>query len=213
MLRAVRIAKAQKNSNNPTPFRHTMLFLIRNYLGGFLLLALAGCVHVVDTKPQPEVSDRNPWPEMFADASGIERNRWWEDLSEPAISALVEEGLSGNLSLLSAKHRLRYAASLVKESRSFRFPDLAFSSRRAVDLDEEADLSEGGSLGLGGSYKVDVRGVLRMQVESREYRYRAQEDALELARLNLSASIVNAYRDCIARVSLSTYCGSGRLRL
>jgi multidrug efflux system outer membrane protein len=90
-------------------------------------LPLAGCMLGPDYKrPDLDVPSqyRSPVPEGAVDASVIEA-AWWRQFNDPALDALISEGLHNNQDLIATAARVEQFYGVLGTTRSALFPQLA----------------------------------------------------------------------------------------
>lgn len=167
----------------------------------WLALALlgAGCRQIYDTSPQPEVFEAQYIVAGDDTEEPAASGGWWTFFEEPALDALVAEGLQGNFDLRAAQQRLIQAEAIARRAGAERLPELGLDARAGVEFDDGGERAESVVAGVSGRWAIDVSSALKLRAEARGYSLLAAEDELELARLNLSAAIAESFVDCVAQ--------------
>jgi len=137
-------------------------------------------------------------PEAFS-RTGDEAapNEWWRAFEDPHLSALIDTGLRGNLSLRSTWDRLEQARATARKSGASQYPSLELSAgaSRTVTKTEGADRSYANSFSLGAlaSYELDLWGRVRSTKEAAELDVLASEADLHTAAMTLTSEITSAW--------------------
>ena len=129
---------------------------------------------------------------------------WWKQFNDPALNALIAEGLADgeSIDLRRAEARLRAAQSIVAGAQATRYPTLEFNGSF-----EREHLSEnfiyppplgGGTFNVASStldfrYDLDFWGRNRAAIEGARSQERMAEADRQAARLALSTSIARAW--------------------
>lgn len=157
-------------------------------------LAIEGCAIFAPVHREPE---KNLLPSSFTGASQQwePEQRWWEAFNDPQLNALIEEALGHNFSLQQSWARLRQAQALAVGSGAELYPELdlsagASSERRHGDVTESV---ESYSLGLTGSYEIDLWGRIRSERQAARIAAAASREDLNTAAITLSANIVTRW--------------------
>lgn len=120
--------------------------------------------------------------------------RWWQDLADPRVDALIDEALAGNLGLQAAWDRLAQAQALARREGSLLFPS----------LDGEADAQTGWGkgrdefgLGLVAAWEIDVFGRLRAARDAARLDAAASAEDLRAVALALSARVATTWYELV----------------
>ncbi len=135
-----------------------------------------------------------PWP----------TDAWWKQFEDPALNALIDEGLAdGNsIDLRRAEARLRGAEAVVRGAQASTYPSVNFNGSVVRDRFSENYIFPppfGGSTfniissTLDFRYDIDFWGRNRAAIESTQSQQRASEADRQAARLALSTSIARAW--------------------
>jgi outer membrane protein, multidrug efflux system len=141
-------------------------------------------------------------PALAATSSPEATPRWWTQLNDPVLTALIQQGLDANHDIVQAHARIRRSHALLAGARA------AFGPGGSVGLQGRAtQASEAEAPGLTRtqrradsvqaavdfSWEVDLFGRLDRQAGAASQRVRATEAQLRGIRLAVSAEIANAY--------------------
>jgi multidrug efflux system outer membrane protein len=159
-----------------------------------LALAIEGCAFFAPVQREPE---KNLLPPAFSGSSQQwePECRWWEALNDPQLNDLIEEALGHNFSLQQSWARLQQAQALAVGSGAALYPELdlsagASSERRHADTTETV---ESYSLGLTGSYEIDLWGKIRSERQAALIATAASREDLNTAAMTLSANIATRW--------------------
>lgn len=173
----------------------TIPIISRHFAAAILFIALIqainGCTTFAPGRREPEKNLLPPafsWPSQQWEPG----QRWWEAFNDPQLNDLVEEALGHNFSLQQSWARLRQAQALAAKSGAALYPELelnagASSERRQTDITETI---ESYSLGLTGSYEIDLWGRIRSERQAARLSAAASREDLNTAAITLSANIV-----------------------
>jgi multidrug efflux system outer membrane protein len=174
-------------STSPIITRHLAAAIL--YIA--LILAIDGCATFAPNEREPE---NNLLPPAFSGPSQQWEpgRRWWEAFNDPQLNDLIEEALGHNFTLRQSWARLRQAQALAVKSGAALYPELeldagASSERRQTDTTETV---ESYSLGLTGSYEIDLWGRIRSERQAARLSAAASREDLNTAAITLSANIV-----------------------
>lgn len=118
---------------------------------------------------------------------------WWRSFKDPTLDRLVEQALSGSLSLDLARER-------VIEARAAR-DTLPQAANLSPSLRMQREQQDGGpditrsEAALGFDWLLDIYGARRAQVEAASARVAVADAELDAARLLLLLNLTNAYVD------------------
>ena len=187
-----------------------------------LVVAVAGCT-VGPNYARPDVAV----PPRFAEAPPAtlgavgDPARWWTQLGDPVLTALVERALVGNLDLATARSRIAGARAQEREARSAGLPTLNGSAGvERIDFSKNAGIaslakafggggSGGGtpgqgiaapgsgittwSLGADASWELDLFGGVRRGVEGARARTEAAEWNVRDVQVSVAAEVASDY--------------------
>ena len=133
------------------------------FLGYAALLAtgVAGCA--VGRHDMPELTDI---PEEFGQSGRAEvAERWWVDFDDPALNAVIEEGLAGSPSLSMSWDRLSQAEAMARKAGATWWPSISADGTaiRSRQWGDEIPESYSNTYTASGtvSYEVDLWGRFR----------------------------------------------------
>jgi NodT family efflux transporter outer membrane factor (OMF) lipoprotein len=199
----------------------------RLYLLVLPLAALCGCSQlfpkVGPDYQKPELvlpsnwSDATP-PNSQQTASDTDRSlaQWWLQLGDAQLDQLIDEALTANLDLRTAKARLQQARAALDQAEAELYPTLKASgsvSQREVSSSSSgtqatgtnigAGIGSGGvgstvngtsySPGLDASWEIDIFGGIRRGIEAAAADEAATEAKLHSARVSLIAEVARNY--------------------
>lgn len=168
---------------------------------GLLPLVLAGCVVGPDYK-HPGMN----YPGQFrsqvtpADATSFADLAWWQVFNDPALQALINEGLTSNYDLQIATARIAQARALIGVAKSDAYPQLDYEGfaggEKTFTPDEDSvGTVTFGSIGaiLNAAWELDLWGRIKRQTEAAEANFFAQEEVRRGVLLTLVSDIANGY--------------------
>jgi outer membrane protein, multidrug efflux system len=188
-----------KRPSRSIPIMKRRLFLGIFYVVSFIV-AIDGCTPFAPRHRQPE---KQLLPSAFSLPSQQWEpdQRWWEAFNDPQLNDLIEEALSHNFSLQQSWARLRQAQALAVSSGASLFPELdlgasASSEHHHTDTTESVETY---SLGLIGSYEIDLWGRIRSERQAARLSATASREDLNTAAITLSASIATRWIGIISQ--------------
>jgi len=161
------------------------------------VIALPGC-HTPPPEP-PDTTDLLP-TSFSATGEAWLAVQWWEHLSDPALSQLIEQALADSPSLAATWDRLDQARAIARREGADLRPNLdaeagASAGRRRTTSGNNA--GEAGtqslSMGLVASYEVDLWGRIRSQVEAARLDAQASLAELHASAITLSANVATTW--------------------
>lgn len=175
------------------------------------ILMLSACAVGPDYQ-KPEIATPSFWPwnhpDKAADRPAAEAldtisRDWWTQFNDPALSAMIEEGLSGNADLLIAAARVSQARAALGLSQANLYPEIGLqgNATRTSNSDEarfggfNANSKPFNDFGVSAvlNYELDLWGRLRRARESDRAQLlsvQANRDAVDLA---VSSDIATGY--------------------
>ena len=173
---------------------------IRGSVAVFLPLTLlsASCALYAPTSRSP--AEWEEVPETFSEGTPLEAplGKWWHAFGEQELNALVEQALTGNLTLAQARARLEQARAEAVVQGAARVPDLrveggASAARQRVPLGDGAETTqtrESYAIGLASAYELDLWGRVRSVAEAAAFQRDASDEDLEAAAISVAAEAV-----------------------
>jgi NodT family efflux transporter outer membrane factor (OMF) lipoprotein len=166
---------------------------------------LSGCV-VGPDYARPSLSAFAFVGKAHRDGSVPTIQEWWKQFNDPVLTALIDKAVDGNLTVATAKAKVREARASYKVSTGADLPSVngTTSAKRSRNGDQSpANLVQGG---LDASWEVDLFGANRRSKEAAKAGLDAAEEDLRASLVTLigdvSVNYVNA-RGYQARIALS----------
>lgn len=166
---------------------------------------LPGCFLVGPDYTPPDIVASAEWrPPMRAGLSAAEPDsdalaQWWTALGDAELSDLMERAAAGNLTLRTARARIREARARRGIAEAGLFPSLGVGGSATVSRGSE-DLGSGERrelyrAGLDASWEVDVFGGVRRAVEAAEAEVQASAADYQDVLVSLFAEVALNYVD------------------
>lgn len=170
-------------------------------------LAAAAWLAACSTLPAQPPGVPPETPERFAQAQGIDAGQraqpdWWTVFGDPALDALVAQGLAANLDLQQAAERVQRARALAAGRRAELGPSggVAVGARtqqladvEAPGLSRDARRTDTASATLGLSWELDLFGRLRHAAAAAQARSEAVDADAQALRLVVAGEIAQAW--------------------
>ena len=176
-------------------------------------LALSGCAAGPDYRAPAPASLGVPATYMEGAAAPVDETElatWWRRLDDPALSALVDQAIAGNLDIVQAQARLRQARESLRQARAAFLPQVNgsasggrnYSSRDAGGrLDPSGNPIGGGgsnwsssySVSANASWQVDLFGELSRSAEAARADLAASGYDLANVRATIISELVTNY--------------------
>ncbi len=166
----------------------------------FLLLSvwlLAGC-SLHQARP---ITPSAPLPDQYSDQTGQDatpdfQKPWWHSFNDPGLERLIQQLFRSNLSLVQGHARLQQSAALMRQIRSFRYPNLTLDGQtgRSGQPGLFGELqSETSQLSVSASFELDLFNKLSAKDQAARLSYRATRNDLQSLYMNLSAQLADLY--------------------
>ena len=131
-------------------------------------------------------------------ATTPELAQWWKRLGDPTLNALIDEAVSGNLDVATAKAKIRQARATYREAGGARLPSLdasgsATRSRSSASSSDGANIYNQFQAGFDASWELDIFGANRRSAEAARYGVQAAEENLRAVLLTLIGDIASNY--------------------
>ncbi len=130
--------------------------------------------------------------------------RWWLSFGDPLLDRLVEQALSGNLTIRAAWARLDQADAAARKAGADLLPGLAgeagLSKSRSRQQGVE-DLASRYLLGLGAAYELDLWGRLASRQDATLLEAEASSQDLRSAALSVSAEVASAWYQLVQHLA------------
>ena len=177
--------------------RGGMVFLVGCLLGGAV-----SCTPFHAPDRSGDISGLPPTYSL-ADAVSSPPQRWWETIDSPQLTPLVNEALTGNLTLQTYWARLAQARALAGRARSELFPSLsgdASASYATRDRDSGGmQESDQYSLGLLANYEIDLWGRIAASTRAARYSIAAGREDLHSAAVTIAAEVALRWASILTR--------------
>ena len=155
-------------------------------------------MHRVDTAPLPEFPVRNDSQAGNGTRENLSPDHsWWRNFGDPVLDRLVENGLEYSPDLQAVWFRVRQAEAIARGRQALRGPEIGLSGSTSSEFQHRNERSDTHRGGVTATWDPDFFGGQRFAAMEGFYRFRAQEEAFALARLNLSGEITNTYLDLV----------------
>jgi NodT family efflux transporter outer membrane factor (OMF) lipoprotein len=184
---------------------------VKKKLGSCMLAIFAGsglaaCVAVGPDYQTPSVDVPSAWSRSDPGANAertvsapTDMARWWRELNDPVLEALVADALAANLDLATARAQLREARARRALAGAQLGPsvDVSASASRSQSSEETGggNSRELYSAGFDAGWEADVFGGLRRGVEAAEADVEASVESLRDTQVSLVAEVVLNYVD------------------
>ena len=185
-------------SARPRPLLHAAL---RRALIPLAVLSLAGCASVGPDYQRPQIATPAQWnaPAGTQAADPSMLAEWWHQFHDAVLDRLVNDALTANLDLATARAKLREA----RARRALAGAQLGPSVDASVSGSRSKSSPQTGSgtsrelysAGFDASWELDVFGGLRRGVEAAQADLDASGEDLHDTRVSLVAEVVLNYVD------------------
>jgi NodT family efflux transporter outer membrane factor (OMF) lipoprotein len=165
-----------------------------------LALMLSACATTTAGLNSPEAGDAQV-PSQFVHASAgapgaqaLLGDAWWQQLSDPALGALVDRVLSTNLSLGVSALRARQAALRADQAVADRLPTIAGRvSTQSSSLLDGGGTTRTSAASLSATWELDLWGRLAAARDAQQWEAQATLDDRRAVALSLAGSTVRLY--------------------
>lgn len=151
-----------------------------------LAILLAGCsVRIPELKPPIPAQ----WQQARANqtAAPVDLHGWWHAFHDPALDALVDRALAGNLDVAEAVEHLRAARAMLRPARVRYWPGLKASTDQVVDPDASASYLVAG---FDSTWEFGLFGRATGSRREAQGQLDASAAGLDAARVTLVAEVV-----------------------
>ncbi|PDQ18842.1 RND transporter [Mesorhizobium sanjuanii] len=197
-----------------TGFERGLVAARRTVVPIFTTVLLVGCVVGPDyQKPLLPMPANWSGQKPAKAARPAQLSKWWQRLRDPQLNTLVEEAVTGNLDVATAKARIREARASYRQSAGTLFPSADGSA--SATRNKTAATASGGTAsdaysqyqaGFDASWELDLFGANRRSVEAARYGLDASEEELRSTLLTLVGDVASSYaqaRGYQARIQLA----------
>jgi outer membrane protein, multidrug efflux system len=177
----------------------------------FTLTLIAGIIFCSSAcrpfHPDPVPSLTGLIPENFSTfTSDAEPGlKWWETFQDPELNNLIEDAFSDNLNLQALWARVQQARALSTIAGADLYPDLfatagtTHSRRQIENGSSPANTARDYSLGVAGSYELDLWGKYFAEKLSADYIVKAGEQDFGATAVTLAAEITERWLQIISQ--------------
>jgi NodT family efflux transporter outer membrane factor (OMF) lipoprotein len=131
--------------------------------------------------------------------------RWWQDLADPRVDALIEESLAGNLGLQAAWDRLAQAQAIARREGALLFPTLdgnadaqaAWGNGSSRGFESGGGRRDEFGVGLVAAWEIDLFGRLRAARDAARLDVAASGEDLRAIALALSARVATTWYELV----------------
>ncbi len=116
------------------------------------------------------------------------QDQWWTNFNDPNLNQLLSQLFHSNLSLTQGHARLRQAEALMRQTRSFRYPDLSIEGQTGSTKQGESS-----QLSLSAGFELDLFGKLKSRTDAGRLNYQASGMDLQSLYMSLSAQLADLY--------------------
>ena len=160
-------------------------------------LALAGCSHTTSFTPagaMPAVPTAWHAAQAAAQQQAPEDlSRWWQRFGDAQLTALIEQALQANPSLLSAQAAVRQARATRDVQAAGLLPSAGASAGVGRSRQGNNGAHNSYSAGLDASWEPDWWGAQGNRVDASEANARAAQATLESTQVSLAAEVAQTY--------------------
>ena len=149
--------------------------------------ATTGALSTSAVRIQPLAGWTTPAEGVVSDTQDL--SRWWEQLADATLTALIDRAISGSPDLRTAQARLRQA----RAQRNVTSADLAPTVSASASGSDCNTTPSGFSAGFDASWEPDVFGSIRKGVEAANAEIRATAADLNATRVSLAAEVARNY--------------------
>jgi NodT family efflux transporter outer membrane factor (OMF) lipoprotein len=129
-------------------------------------------------------------------------DKWWKEFNSDELNGLVEKAISQNLSLKQTYAKLAQAKATAIQGGSDMFPDISASGEASSSRNHKETTgttrTDAYSLGVAGSYELDLWGRVRSNAKASDYTYQASVEDVNSAKLSLAAEVATRWINIVA---------------
>lgn len=163
-------------------------------LMGLTASTLTACAPVQTTQPETP-----PLADIFSATTGTTTGKtlpevnWWQAFDDASLNQWVDRALTQNYSLKAADARMRQSLSLLKSSRSDRYPTLEASVGKERTWVGDDTTNTVWAAGLSTQYEIDIWGGIRAAASQSEFTLAASEAAYRTLANTVAGQITTAW--------------------
>jgi NodT family efflux transporter outer membrane factor (OMF) lipoprotein len=174
-----------------------MMSVVRGALVAATVALLTACA-VGPNYKRPAVNssaaykEQDGWkPSEPSDA--LDRGPWWEIYNDEVLNGLMGQLNISNETLQAAAQSVEESRALVRQAQSAFWPQVGVNASRQRTVTGNRDPVTLNSLGVSGSWDIDLWGRIRRSTESSRASLQASEATLASARLAAQAELASDY--------------------
>ncbi|MCB1895975.1 MAG: efflux transporter outer membrane subunit [Rhodocyclaceae bacterium] len=176
------------------PFRSKPL--VGRLLTAATLPMLAACASIGAPLAGPSVAIPAAWHRASAAATTAgDLQRWWQQLGDPALSALIDQAVARNPDLASSRASVREARARLRAASAGRLPNVDAGASAGIAKAGTSDSDARLSIGLDASWELDLFGGQRLTVDAAEADLARTAALLDNAHASLAAEVALDYVD------------------
>ncbi len=118
----------------------------------------------------------------------VQPDQWWTNFNDPNLNQLLSQLFRSNLSLAQGHARLSQAEAIMRQTRSFRYPNLTIEGQTG-----STKLGESSQLSISAGFELDLLGKLAARADAGRLNYQASSMDLQSLYISLSAQLVDLY--------------------
>jgi multidrug efflux system outer membrane protein len=164
------------------------------------IAVLTGCAVGPDYRSPVLTDIPTQWGQASADTTitQLKLTRWWDNFNDPVLTGLINQAVAGNLSVATAKAKIREARASYEQSTGRFLPSLTLSAGATRSNSTNATLNSVNNQfrsGFDASWEIDLFGANRRNAEAAEYGLDAAEEELRSTLLTLIGDVASGYID------------------
>ena len=170
--------------------------LVSRLLIAAVLPLLAACASTGAPLAGPAVAIPAAWDPApgIADATG-DLQRWWQQLGDPMLSALIERAIARNPDLASSRASVREARARLRAAGAGRLPTVDAGASAGIAKAGTSDSDTRLSIGLDASWELDLFAGQRLTVDAAAADLARTDALLDNAHASLAAEVALDYVD------------------
>lgn len=171
-------------------------------LGLLAAAGLSGCAHSRVTVP--DTAAALPDSYTLYDAGAPATSNWWTTWNSPELDGLIETALTNGFSIQAAEARLRQAAATARREAADLVPEISLDAGGAYREREQDGVTaetETYSLGLAGSYEIDLWGRVRSVADAARAEFDASREDVRTAQITLAGEVAETWIDLLVQRS------------
>lgn len=158
-----------------------------------LAAAATGCgIYKPYTRPEVTTAGLYGTAET-ADTASIGNIRWQQMFTDPALQALIEQGLENNTDLLSAQWRVKEAEATLKSARLAYLPAFNFAPQGAISSFDNRNTTKTYNIPVTASWQIDIFNGLTNAKRKSKALYAQSKEYVQAVQTQLVAGIANLY--------------------